>query len=258
MRTVNYLSPQAVQSFIQRLLPKHKWVTALILFVASIVLIYFLPFLIGLVILYLIYTKIPNKALTLSLSALLIFFTLFIGTAWVAGFNEASSSSQQNVNSKPKETSLIQSHSKISSSPTISLTPTTSPTTSYAESVLGANTSSVITPTNTLSLTPTRSHPASTIQSTPKPTSDPTSVPKTPVPTTCQAVNNNPWCYNFIPGNAITTPPQNFCDYFNCIKSFWNGQGYVEECQDGTYSLSGGIQGSCSWHGGDLQELYSH
>jgi hypothetical protein len=63
---------------------------------------------------------------------------------------------------------------------------------------------------------------------------------------------------DFSPGNYITSPQSNFCAYFTCIASFWNGQGYVMECQDGDYSKSGGIQGSCSHHGGDSRPLYSH
>jgi len=71
-------------------------------------------------------------------------------------------------------------------------------------------------------------------------------------------VNGNPWGYDFNPGNYITAPPSAFCSYFNCIASFWNGKGHVEECQDATYSKSGGISGSCSHHGGDWRALYSH
>lgn len=33
-------------------------------------------------------------------------------------------------------------------------------------------------------------------------------------------------------------------------EDFWSGNGYVVECQDGTLSDSGGIQGACSHHGG--------
>jgi hypothetical protein len=57
---------------------------------------------------------------------------------------------------------------------------------------------------------------------------------------------------------VIYSPPTNFCDYFNCIPSFWNStNGYVEECVDGTYSHSGGRSGACSHHGGELRPLYS-
>jgi hypothetical protein len=59
-------------------------------------------------------------------------------------------------------------------------------------------------------------------------------------------------------GSLISAPPGNFCAYFACIGNFWNGRGYVEECQDGMFSKSGGIQGSCSYHGGNQRPLYSH
>jgi hypothetical protein len=127
-----------------------------------------------------------------------------------------------------------------------------------------------ITPVVTPSPTPTP-------KATPRPT--PTPAPK-PVPTQAPAkqsvqqqpvqqsapvqsapatgVNNNPWGYDFNPGNYITDPPSAFCSYFNCIASFWNGKGHVEECNDATYSKSGGISGSCSSHGGSWRPLYSH
>jgi hypothetical protein len=34
------------------------------------------------------------------------------------------------------------------------------------------------------------------------------------------------------------------------IPNYENGRGYRVQCEDGTYSQSGGIQGACSWHGG--------
>lgn len=58
----------------------------------------------------------------------------------------------------------------------------------------------------------------------------------------------NPWGYTFDGGSLIFSPPSNFCDYFNCIASFWNGTGYVVQCVDGTFSLSGGRSGVCSSH----------
>jgi len=98
----------------------------------------------------------------------------------------------------------------------------------------------------------------------PQPTSIPTQLPPKPTPTppSCQAVNNNPWCYNFSPGKLIYTPPSNFCGYFNCISSFWGaddpGDGYVVECSDSTFSQSGGESGACSYHGGVMRALYAH
>jgi hypothetical protein len=70
-------------------------------------------------------------------------------------------------------------------------------------------------------------------------------------------VNGNPWGYNFSCCQNITSPPANFCSYFNCIASFWNGSGYVIECIDTTYGKSGGITGACSSHGGPWRTLYS-
>jgi hypothetical protein len=71
-------------------------------------------------------------------------------------------------------------------------------------------------------------------------------------------VNGNPWCYTFTnTGKYITNPPSSFCSYFNCIASFWNGSGYVVECQDNTYSKSGGRTGSCSKHDSDKRILYA-
>ena len=115
----------------------------------------------------------------------------------------------------------------------------------------------------TVVITPTpKPTPSPTPKPTPKPTPRPTLPPPTPTPkpqpTQCAGVNCNPWGYNFSPGNYIYSPPSNFCSYFNCIPTFWNGHGFVNECQDGSYSLSGGIRGDCSDHNGELQPLYSH
>jgi hypothetical protein len=77
-----------------------------------------------------------------------------------------------------------------------------------------------------------------------------------PAQNTCGAPSN-PWGYNFCGGNLIYSPPGSFCQYFNCIPSFWKStNGYVDECKDGTYSHSGGRQGACSYHGGEWRPLY--
>jgi hypothetical protein len=104
----------------------------------------------------------------------------------------------------------------------------------------------VATPT-TVATTPTaRPTAAPTAQPTPRPTA---------APNTCGAPAN-PFGYDFCGGGVIASPPSNFCDYFNCIPSFWNStNGYVEECADATYSHSGGRSGSCSSHGGNRRPL---
>ena len=70
-------------------------------------------------------------------------------------------------------------------------------------------------------------------------------------------VFGNPWCYTFEGGSYISRPPADFCLYFDCISSFWSGSGYVIECRDGWFSKSGGISGSCSYHGGNWRYLYA-
>lgn len=138
-----------------------------------------------------------------------------------------------------------------------SATPTTAHTAGNrsSNSGLAAGTATATdTPTPAPTDTPTPSP-------TPRPTATSTPVPPTATPIsqpTCipNAVNCNPWGYNFSCCNHIYSPPSNFCDYFNCIPSFWqHTNGYVEECKDGEYSHSGGVQGSCSYHGGNWRPL---
>lgn len=80
----------------------------------------------------------------------------------------------------------------------------------------------------------------------------------TSIQASVRGVNNNPWGYNFTKGHLITRPPSRFCSYFRCISSFWKGRGYVVECRDSQYSLSGGRRGACSYHRGVWRTLYSH
>lgn len=103
--------------------------------------------------------------------------------------------------------------------------------------------------------------PTTHTQVTATPRSQPTPPPAPkPSPTpSCQAVNNNPWCYNFSPGNYITNPPAAFCDYFSCVSTFWTAtRGYVAECNNGAYTHSGGVSGACSRDGGVARPLFSH
>jgi hypothetical protein len=128
---------------------------------------------------------------------------------------------------------------------------TPTPTTQSNQAAIPA--SSVVT---TLPTPTPSSIPSPTQTPTPTHAPQPTQPPAKPTP--CPGINCNPWGYNFTLGNLIYRPPSNFCAYFNCIASFWNGSGYVVECQDTTYSLSGGTKGACFRHGGVLRTLYSH
>jgi hypothetical protein len=42
-----------------------------------------------------------------------------------------------------------------------------------------------------------------------------------------------------------------FCEKHECVGNFDEGRGYRIQCADGVWSFSGGIQGSCSSHGGN-------
>jgi hypothetical protein len=114
------------------------------------------------------------------------------------------------------------------------------------------------------------SAPSPTPREAPSPKAQPSPSPSTlaaqPAPAappppaaqnTCGAPAN-PWGYNFCGGNLIYSPPSNLCSVFNCIPNFWRSTaGYVDQCNDGTYSHSGGRQGACSYHGGEKRPLYS-
>jgi hypothetical protein len=69
---------------------------------------------------------------------------------------------------------------------------------------------------------------------------------------------SNPFGYTLCPGGQrIVSPAAGVCNYFNCIDNFPNGTGYMVECVDGTYSMSGGKEDACSYHGGVQQPVYS-
>lgn len=92
---------------------------------------------------------------------------------------------------------------------------------------------------------------------TQEPQPQPSTKAPPPKPSTCGAPSN-PYGYNFCgTGGFVTSPPGDICNYFGCIANFWNGHGYMVECNDGTYSMSGGIRGARSYHGGEDRPVYS-
>ena len=95
--------------------------------------------------------------------------------------------------------------------------------------------------------TPTRS-------STPRPKRTTTS----PVPKKVDLCGapQNPYGYNFCGGSLIYSPKSGVCGYFDCIDYFYNGKGYMIQCRDGMFSMSGGRRGSCSHHGGNRRPVY--
>jgi hypothetical protein len=78
-----------------------------------------------------------------------------------------------------------------------------------------------------------------------------------PSASTCGAPAN-PYGYNFCGvGMYVYGPATGTCQYFNCIDNFPDGHGYMVECNDGTFSMSGGIDGACSDHNGVERPVYS-
>lgn len=106
--------------------------------------------------------------------------------------------------------------------------------------------------------------PATTTKAAPPPPAPTTHAPPPPPPSTQAAppqpstcgAPSNPYGYNLCGnGGFVTSPPSDICRYFGCIDNFWNGRGYMVECRDGEYSMSGGIRGACSYHGGEEQAV---
>jgi len=161
----------------------------------------------------------------------------------LAGINSASS--------QPPSRSASQGVAQAPASPSPSAI--TEVTSSPSAAVHSPSPKPSPTPTPKASPIPTPAPPPAAAASAAPPPPPPPPPPKA----TCGAPAN-PWGYNFCGGTLINSPPSNFCSYFNCIASFWRYTlGYVDECNDGTYSHSGGRQGACSYHGGEMRPLYA-
>lgn len=88
--------------------------------------------------------------------------------------------------------------------------------------------------------------------------------PETPTPSlttkaadTCGAPANTLGLNFCRRGHLVQPPaPTAVCTVFRCIQNFDNGKGYLEQCNDGQVSMSGGKQGACSKHNGEKQAIY--
>ena len=98
-------------------------------------------------------------------------------------------------------------------------------------------------------------HTAAPPPATHAPAPKPTPTKTKPAVALCGAPAN-PLGYTFCGGSLIYTPDPTTCDYFNCIPNWSNGVGYMDECRDGTFSMSGGRSGACSHHGGESRPVY--
>jgi hypothetical protein len=103
---------------------------------------------------------------------------------------------------------------------------------------------------------PTRATPRAPAPA-PKPVVKPKPAAPKPVARSTCGAPANPWGYNFCGrGSHIFSPAADVCAYFNCIASFDNGTGYMVQCNDGMYSMSGSRRGACSYHSGEGRAVY--
>lgn len=71
-----------------------------------------------------------------------------------------------------------------------------------------------------------------------------------PEPTPAPAVPTSTVPYDPDDYLSSTNPPKDFCDYVDCIPSFWSGTSFVVQCRDGVYAKTGSRSPSCAEHGG--------
>ena len=102
----------------------------------------------------------------------------------------------------------------------------------------GASTTTVVPPTTTA--------PPTTTVVPPTTTAPPTTIPAFSCPTEPAVTRQND-CPPADPAN----PPADFCSTHSCSANFYNGSGTAVQCNDGEWSMSGGIRGACSYHGGE-------
>jgi hypothetical protein len=67
----------------------------------------------------------------------------------------------------------------------------------------------------------------------------------------------NPYGFNLCGrGSKVHNPPADVCNYFDCIPNFSNGRGYMVQCNDSMFSMSGGLRGTCSYHNGERKAVF--
>jgi hypothetical protein len=101
----------------------------------------------------------------------------------------------------------------------------------------------------------TQPPPVQTTTTQPAPTPPATTTSSKPPPSLCGAPPN-PYGYNFCGGALIYSPASDICSYLTCAANFWKGDGYVVQCQDDTFSKTGGKQKVCSQDQGYRATLF--
>jgi hypothetical protein len=97
--------------------------------------------------------------------------------------------------------------------------------------------------------------PVQTSTTQPAPTPPTTTTTSKPPPNLCGAPAN-PYGYNFCGGTLVYSPAGDICSYLTCAANFWKGDGYVVQCQDDTFSKTGGKQKVCSQDQGYRATLF--
>jgi hypothetical protein len=100
---------------------------------------------------------------------------------------------------------------------------------------------------------PTTAEPTTAVPSSPTPT---TAKP-TPTPNDLCGAPANPYGYNFCGrGGLLFEPSRDVCTYVHCDDAFWQSDGFMVECADHAYALSGGEPDACATHRGQTRPLY--
>jgi hypothetical protein len=132
-------------------------------------------------------------------------------------------------------------------------------TTTAAPTTAARTTAAPTTTTPPTTAPPATTQPPTTarvVAPTRRPTTSARPPRTTAAPSLCGAPAN-PYGYNFCGrGGLISNPAPDVCVYFDCIPNFDNGTGYMVECHDAMYSMSGGRQGACSYHDGVWRPVY--
>ncbi|WP_433531658.1 hypothetical protein ACQPYA_06095 [Micromonospora sp. CA-263727] len=91
----------------------------------------------------------------------------------------------------------------------------------------------------------------------PRATGLPTPQRPSPTPERRCGAPANPMGYDFCGGERIRKPAREVCDHFDCVPGFWEGRGYLVQCENGKVSLAGGSPRACGTHGGVRRTVWS-
>lgn len=186
--------------------------------------------------------------------ALAVAFAVFIGAAVAAGPQPTKVSNAAVVATPPS------SPTSATSTPA-PVAPTTSAATTATSAAPVTSDATAPQTTSAVAPAPVPTRAATTAAAPPAVHTAAAPPAAAPVPSKAATTNlcgapANPYGYNYCgAGSYITSPASGTCSYFSCIGNFSNGKGYMDECQDGTVSMSGGRRGACSDHGGELRPV---